>query len=113
MCETKVMKLMEKSSFQLIDKDHDFIMIDYYRTCGFKIGIGVNPFSKLGYGAIVWSTALGLCQYFEKERIHFSDKKVIELGAGTGMLSILAALLDGEQASQCLGRVSRLRIPKI
>ncbi|XP_038672792.1 EEF1A lysine methyltransferase 3-like isoform X2 [Scyliorhinus canicula] len=40
--------------------------------------------------------ALGLCQYFEKEGIRFSDKKVIELGAGTGIVSILVALLGGD-----------------
>ncbi|XP_078420596.1 EEF1A lysine methyltransferase 3-like [Cetorhinus maximus] len=40
--------------------------------------------------------ALGLCQYFEEQKMNFSQKKVIELGAGTGILSILTALLGGD-----------------
>lgn len=37
--------------------------------------------------------ALTLCDYFEKQKLNFWGKKVIELGAGTGVVGILAALL--------------------
>ncbi|XP_072329512.1 EEF1A lysine methyltransferase 3-like [Scyliorhinus torazame] len=89
-------KLMEKASWQRIKEDDDFTWKEFYQTCGFHLEIGVNPLSRLGFGTTVWGAALGLCQYFEKERIQFSDKKVIELGAGTGIVSILVALLGGD-----------------
>ncbi|XP_038672758.1 EEF1A lysine methyltransferase 3-like [Scyliorhinus canicula] len=96
MPETNVVKLMERDYFLKVYADRDFLMFEYYNSCGFQLKIGVNPFSRLGFGAMVWEAALGLCQYFEKEEIRFSDKKVIELGAGTGILSILVALLGGD-----------------
>ncbi|XP_072329524.1 EEF1A lysine methyltransferase 3-like isoform X1 [Scyliorhinus torazame] len=111
MCETKVMKLMQRVSFLYIDGDDDFRRKDYYQTCGFKLEIGVNPSSGQGFGSLVWKAALGLCQYFEKEGITFSDKKVIELGAGTGIVSILAALLGGDvtitDQPELLNRIER------
>lgn len=39
--------------------------------------------------------ALSLCNYFESENVDFRGKKVIELGAGTGIVGILAALQGG------------------
>ncbi|GCB70790.1 EEF1A lysine methyltransferase 3-like [Scyliorhinus torazame] len=96
MSEMKIMKLMGKTSYHCIHGDVDFTKKEFYETCGFKLEIGVNPVSELGFGTIVWEAALGLCQYFEKEGIRFSNKKVIELGAGTGIVSILAALLGGD-----------------
>uniref|UniRef100_A0A4W3JIF5 Uncharacterized protein n=1 Tax=Callorhinchus milii TaxID=7868 RepID=A0A4W3JIF5_CALMI len=38
---------------------------------------------------------LVLCEYFEKEKMSFTGKKVIELGSGTGIVGILAVLLGG------------------
>ncbi|XP_078420594.1 EEF1A lysine methyltransferase 3-like [Cetorhinus maximus] len=89
-------KLMERVSYQFIQEDDDFTRKEYYETCGFHLEIGVNPLSDLGFGTTVWEAALALCQYFEKEKIRFWNKKVIELGAGTGLLSILTALLGGD-----------------
>ncbi|XP_044299253.1 EEF1A lysine methyltransferase 3 isoform X2 [Varanus komodoensis] len=40
--------------------------------------------------------ALTLCEYFETQKMNFRGKKVIELGAGTGIVGILASLLGGE-----------------
>ncbi|XP_038673425.1 EEF1A lysine methyltransferase 3-like isoform X2 [Scyliorhinus canicula] len=55
--------------------------------------------------------ARGLCQYFEKEELIFSNKKVIELGAGTGIVSILVALLGGDvtitDKPELLNRIKR------
>ncbi|XP_031796918.1 EEF1A lysine methyltransferase 3 isoform X2 [Sarcophilus harrisii] len=42
------------------------------------------------------SQALSLCSYFEKKNLDFRGKKVIELGAGTGIVGILAALQGGD-----------------
>ncbi|XP_042311827.1 EEF1A lysine methyltransferase 3 isoform X1 [Sceloporus undulatus] len=40
--------------------------------------------------------ALTLCEYFEEQKLNFWDKKVIELGAGTGVVGIVASLLGGD-----------------
>nr|XP_006110519.1 EEF1A lysine methyltransferase 3 [Pelodiscus sinensis] len=40
--------------------------------------------------------ALTLCKYFEEQKLSFWGKTVIELGAGTGIVGILATLLGGD-----------------
>ncbi|XP_051865699.1 EEF1A lysine methyltransferase 3-like isoform X2 [Pristis pectinata] len=40
--------------------------------------------------------ALALCRYFAEQKISFRRRKVIELGAGTGIVGILAVLLGGD-----------------
>lgn len=39
--------------------------------------------------------ALLLCRYFGEQSVELSGKRVIELGAGTGVVGILAARLGG------------------
>nr|AFK11541.1 methyltransferase-like protein 21B-like protein [Callorhinchus milii] len=51
--------------------------------------------SDLEFSSTIWEAGLVLCQYFEKEKMDFTGKKVIELGSGTGIVGILAALLGG------------------
>ncbi|KAK1802949.1 hypothetical protein P4O66_021479 [Electrophorus voltai] len=47
------------------------------------------------YGAIIWPAALALCQYLDTNRgtVNLLDKAVLEIGAGTGLVSIVASLL--------------------
>ncbi|XP_053419846.1 putative methyltransferase-like protein 21E isoform X2 [Nycticebus coucang] len=47
------------------------------------------------YGAVVWPSALVLCYFLETNTKQYSmaDKNVIEIGAGTGLVSIVASLL--------------------
>ncbi|XP_035249007.1 protein-lysine methyltransferase METTL21C-like isoform X1 [Anguilla anguilla] len=47
------------------------------------------------YGATIWPGAIALCQYLDTNRqeINLMDKTVLEIGAGTGLLSIVACLL--------------------
>ncbi|TRY66215.1 hypothetical protein DNTS_006059 [Danionella cerebrum] len=47
------------------------------------------------FGAVIWPAAVALCQYLEKnqEKLGLLDKAVLELGAGTGLVSIVASLL--------------------
>lgn len=47
------------------------------------------------FGAVIWPGAVALCRYLEKnrEQVDLLDKAVLELGAGTGLVSIVASLL--------------------
>ena len=50
-----------------------------------------------GVAAVVWDAAVVLSQYLERKDINWiKDKKVIELGAGTGLVGMVAALLGGD-----------------
>ncbi|XP_028742136.1 EEF1A lysine methyltransferase 3 isoform X1 [Peromyscus leucopus] len=60
--------------------------------CGHELSITQNFGSRLGVAARVWDAALSLCNFFESQNVDFRGKKVIELGAGTGIVGILAAL---------------------
>ncbi|XP_062975758.1 EEF1A lysine methyltransferase 3 [Elgaria multicarinata webbii] len=67
-----------------------------YRLCGHELSIAQYHGAHLGVAAPVWEAALTLCEYFEAQKLNFWGKKVIELGAGTGIVGILASLLGGD-----------------
>ncbi|XP_063809287.1 protein-lysine methyltransferase METTL21E-like isoform X1 [Pseudophryne corroboree] len=50
------------------------------------------------YGATVWPSALVLCYFLEKHGKHLciEDKCIIEIGSGTGLVSIVACLLGAQ-----------------
>ncbi|XP_063149862.1 EEF1A lysine methyltransferase 3 isoform X1 [Candoia aspera] len=94
-----------------------------YRLCGHELSITQYHGARLGVAAPVWEAvsaspdpgrsrfvkpetrtagssgaythALALCEYFEAKKVNFQGKEVIELGAGTGVVGILASLLGG------------------
>ncbi|XP_030054161.1 EEF1A lysine methyltransferase 3 [Microcaecilia unicolor] len=66
-----------------------------YCFCGRQLQIRQQYGARLGVAAPVWEAALNLCGYFEAQKMNFIGKKVIELGAGTGIVGILAVLLGG------------------
>uniref|UniRef100_A0A667YNT2 Methyltransferase 21C, AARS1 lysine n=1 Tax=Myripristis murdjan TaxID=586833 RepID=A0A667YNT2_9TELE len=47
------------------------------------------------YGAVMWPAALSLCSFLDKNRqtLNLQGKTVLELGSGTGLVAIVAALL--------------------
>ncbi|XP_070694728.1 S-adenosylmethionine-dependent methyltransferase domain-containing protein [Pempheris klunzingeri] len=47
------------------------------------------------FGALIWPGAIALCQFLEnnQQQVNLMDKAVLEIGAGTGLLSIVASLL--------------------
>ncbi|XP_048474771.1 EEF1A lysine methyltransferase 3 [Rhincodon typus] len=67
-----------------------------YKFCGHVLKITQNFSASLGVAAPVWDAGLALCQYFEDQKMSFCGRKVIELGAGTGIVGILAVLLGGD-----------------
>ncbi|XP_044287934.1 protein N-lysine methyltransferase METTL21A isoform X1 [Varanus komodoensis] len=49
--------------------------------------------NQLGVAAVVWDAAVVLCTFLEMRGIDLQGSLVIELGAGTGLLGIVATLL--------------------
>lgn len=58
------------------------------------------PDSRYGLGSTVWDAALVMCAFLESEpgRTMIRDAKCIELGAGTGIVSIVASTLGTASA---------------
>ncbi|TRZ00992.1 hypothetical protein DNTS_033376 [Danionella cerebrum] len=52
-----------------------------------------QDWKRLGVAAVVWDAAIVLCMYLEAGNVDLKGKRVIELGAGTGLVGIVAALL--------------------
>lgn len=55
-----------------------------------------QDWKKLGVAAVVWDAAVVMCMYLELGRVELKGKKAIELGAGTGLVGIVAALLGAK-----------------
>ncbi|XP_054473450.1 methyltransferase like 21e [Anoplopoma fimbria] len=53
------------------------------------------------YGAVLWPSAMVLCHFLEanRDKHNLTDKNVIELGAGTGLVSIVSSLLGAKVTS--------------
>ncbi|KAL7831511.1 hypothetical protein SRHO_G00310140 [Serrasalmus rhombeus] len=52
-----------------------------------------QDWNRLGVAAVVWDAAVVLCMYLELGHVDLKGRAVIELGAGTGLVGIVAALL--------------------
>ena len=44
-------------------------------------------------GATVWDCGLTLCKFAELQSVRFKGKRIIEVGAGTGLVGLLLAKL--------------------
>ncbi|KAG8452076.1 hypothetical protein GDO86_004027 [Hymenochirus boettgeri] len=64
-----------------------------------------------GYAGVVWPAAKALCHYMEDNRNEFNlrDKKFLEIGSGTGLVSIVACILGAQVTAtdmpNCLGNL--------
>ncbi|PIK59406.1 hypothetical protein BSL78_03708 [Apostichopus japonicus] len=58
---------------------------------------------EFGVAAVVWDAAIVLTEYLERQvsdgRLVMKDKRIIELGAGTGLVSMASAILGGNTTS--------------
>ncbi|KAK5872247.1 hypothetical protein PBY51_012966 [Eleginops maclovinus] len=64
-----------------------------YTLAGQQLKIRQVFGASLGVASRVWESALHLCGYLEEQFVELRGKRVIELGAGTGVVGILAARL--------------------
>ncbi|XP_056131216.1 EEF1A lysine methyltransferase 3-like [Lampris incognitus] len=67
-----------------------------YKFFGQEVKISQKFGANLGVAAPVWDAALQLCHFFEQQSFDLRGKRIIELGAGTGIVGILAALLGAD-----------------
>lgn len=53
------------------------------------------------YGAVLWPSAMVLCHFLEtnRDKYNLTEKNVIELGAGTGLVTIVSSLLGAKVTS--------------
>ncbi|KAI9526111.1 Methyltransferase-like protein 21A [Dissostichus eleginoides] len=58
-----------------------------------------QDWKKLGVAAVVWDAAVVMCIYLEMGKVELKGKEVIELGAGTGLVGIVAALLGAKRVT--------------
>ncbi|KAF7659635.1 hypothetical protein LDENG_00295040 [Lucifuga dentata] len=70
-----------------------FSLHSVYAFMGEEIRISQKFGANLGVAAPVWEAALHLCGYLEEQSVELRGKRIIELGAGTGVVGILAARL--------------------
>ncbi|XP_029357711.1 EEF1A lysine methyltransferase 3 isoform X2 [Echeneis naucrates] len=70
-----------------------FSLEDRYNVCGEELKIRQLFGAKLGVAAPVWEAGLQLCRYLGAQAAQLGGKRIIELGAGTGVVGILAARL--------------------
>uniref|UniRef100_A0A8C6UFC3 Protein N-lysine methyltransferase METTL21A n=1 Tax=Neogobius melanostomus TaxID=47308 RepID=A0A8C6UFC3_9GOBI len=82
-----------ENSFPILSKFHNASA--QFRFCDRDIRI-VQDWKRLGVAAVVWDAAVVMSMYLELGRVELKGKKVIELGAGTGLVGIVAALLGAK-----------------
>ncbi|KAM4601899.1 protein N-lysine methyltransferase METTL21A [Polymixia lowei] len=77
-----------------------------------------QDWKKLGVAAVVWDAAVVMCMYLELGQVDLKGKVAIELGAGTGLVGIVAALLgakvtitDREPALEFLSANVKANVP--
>ncbi|KAM5287761.1 protein-lysine methyltransferase METTL21C [Ctenodactylus gundi] len=68
---------------------------EHYRFAGKNIVIQESIES---FGAVVWPGATALCQYLEEhtKELNLQDAKILEIGAGPGLVSIVASILGAQ-----------------
>uniref|UniRef100_A0A8C1YWD4 Zgc:92518 n=1 Tax=Cyprinus carpio TaxID=7962 RepID=A0A8C1YWD4_CYPCA len=65
------------------------------------------------YGAVLWPSAMVLCHFLDthREEYNLMDKNIIELGAGTGLVTIVTSLLGQQTCQISVGETAGGKIP--
>nr|XP_027794586.1 protein-lysine methyltransferase METTL21C [Marmota flaviventris] len=84
-----------RSLQKFVPTDYASYTQEHYQFAGKKIIIQESIES---YGAVVWPAATALCQYLEEhqEELNLQDAKILEIGAGPGLVSIVASILGAQ-----------------
>ncbi|XP_035264421.1 protein N-lysine methyltransferase METTL21A isoform X2 [Anguilla anguilla] len=80
----------DRNSIPALSKLHDPSVEFHFANRRLRL---TQDWNRLGVAAVVWDAAVVLCMYMELGQIELAGKTVIELGAGTGLAGIVAALL--------------------
>ncbi|NWY89609.1 EFMT3 methyltransferase, partial [Loxia curvirostra] len=67
-----------------------------FRLCGRVLHIAEHHGPRLGPAGAVWEAALSLCRFLGEQHLELAGRRVLELGAGTGIVGIFAAMLGAE-----------------
>lgn len=88
-------ELSLRSLQKFVPTDYASYTQENYLFAGRKI---VLQESIESYGALVWPAAMALCHYLEEhtEELNLQDAKVIEIGAGPGLVSTVASILGAQ-----------------
>ncbi|XP_035700110.1 protein N-lysine methyltransferase METTL21A-like [Branchiostoma floridae] len=66
-----------------------------FNFCGHDVIIH-EQLADCGVGATIWDSSIILSRFMEQTELELEDKSVLELGAGTGLVSIVASLLGAK-----------------
>ncbi|KAM4859714.1 protein-lysine methyltransferase METTL21C [Thomomys bottae] len=94
-CKEPPEELSLQSLRTFVPTDYASYTQEHYCFAGRRIVIQESIES---FGAVVWPAALSLCQYLEEhtEELKLRDAKVLEIGAGPGLVSIVASILGAQ-----------------
>ncbi|XP_004746123.1 protein-lysine methyltransferase METTL21C isoform X1 [Mustela putorius furo] len=84
-----------RSLQKFVPTDYASYTQEHYVFAGTEIVIQESIES---YGAVVWPGATALCQYLEEhtEELNLQDAKILEIGAGPGLVSTVASILGAQ-----------------
>jgi len=83
---------LEDANYTIFNESGDQKEFDI-ELCGHKLVIDQDPSQQHSHGFIVWESAVIVAKYLEKDPKNFEerdlrDKKVLELGSGTGLAGL-------------------------
>ncbi|XP_046543038.1 protein N-lysine methyltransferase METTL21A-like isoform X2 [Haliotis rubra] len=93
------MELPSESALAVVPYTEGQLLPHHRPTRDFHLGgqdIHIQQdWGSLGVAAVVWDAAIVLCEYLELHPEVVRQKQVVELGAGTGLVGIVASYLGG------------------